>query len=314
MSDWEPVDAVASVPRRSERPALRSTSAAPRFKRTRSPVLSAFDGGGRIFRSRLRDVMLGAALILVPAVALNLWLTVVADDRFVPTASTVPGSASTGREDIGVFLAAVFVSVTTAVVGFLCCTILFGDRMRQPVTLRVALGRTLRRTPAVFSAWLLTHWWFVLMAALLAVSDGDGLAALAMLFALLAWPSAAATLMVVPVMVAESLGPYAAAVRSWQLVRRRFSSCLGFVLLSTVLGAAFGTGLVTLIPSLESFGFVRLGDAVDVVAGVSVQLAVLFVVPLIAMSTAQLYLELRVAAEGLDLIADADLAFGVRNA
>ena len=40
------------------------------------------------------------------------------------------------------------------------------------------------------------------------------------------------------------------------------------------------------------------------------QLVVLVVVPLIALATAQVYVEVRVAGEGLDLVIDADAAFG----
>ena len=47
-----------------------------------------------------------------------------------------------------------------------------------------------------------------------------------------------------------------------------------------------------------------------IVQGVMLQLVVLIVVPLIALATAQVYVEVRVVGEGLDLVIDADAAFG----
>ena len=45
-----------------------------------------------------------------------------------------------------------------------------------------------------------------------------------------------------------------------------------------------------------------LGDLTPIVQGVMAQLIVLVVVPLVALATAQLYVEVRVVGEGLDLV------------
>ena len=312
MSDWERVDADASIPRRVAAPGGPASShPARRLKRNRNPILAAFDLGGRVFRHRLRDATLGAAAVLVPAVALNLWITVVATERTDPNAagSVLFTDADAGTEDVGVFVAALFVGAATALVGHFCSQLLIGERFRRPVTATAALRSTLRRSPMVLLAWLLTHWWFVLVAALLATASSDAFGPLLVLSVFVVWPASSATLLVVPVMVGEGLGPFRAATRAWRLARLRFGTCLGFVMLSTVLATLFGLGITTMIPLLDQFGFLQFGDATSTIVAVAAQLAVLFVVPLVAMATAQFYVELRVTAEGLDLTIDPDAAF-----
>ncbi len=80
-----------------------------------------------------------------------------------------------------------------------------------------------------------------------------------------------------------------------------------------MLAGAFFLGLATLAPLLEVTGFITFGGAAWLVQGVLVQIGVLVVVPLVALATAQMYLEVRLDAEGLDLVIDADAAFGVRS-
>jgi hypothetical protein len=277
-------------------------------------VLAALDGGGAVFQRRLRDVMIGATAILVPAVALNLWVTVLAFDRVDPNDSAVPSfltdDASNGVEDLAVWLATVFVSFVTAVVGYFAAQLLLGDRFRAPVSLGRGLLATLRRIPAIFVVWLLTHWWFPLMALIVVTADSGSVFWWLFLFTFMSWFSAAATLPVIPVMVAEGLGPFAAAIRSWRLVKLRYGLCLSFVFLATVLSGLLLLGIATLVPLLQATGFLQLGNVGWVVQGVMLQLAVLVVVPLIALSTAQVYIELRLVGEGLDVVIDADAAFG----
>lgn len=287
-----------------------------RLRRSNRPTLAALDGGGAILQRRLRDVMLGAAIILVPTVAINLWATVVSFERFDPDDSLLPTMSTdtigAGVEDVAAWLGVVFVSAVTAVLGFFAAQILLGERFVNPVPLRQALLATLRRAPAVLALWVLTHWWAPLLSWLMLTGDNDDLGGYVTLYLLAAWFASAFTLLAVPAMVGERLGPVGAAVRAFRLARMRFGSCLGFVLLSTVLGGAFLFGLATLAPLLEVTGFIGFGDFAWLVQGVLVQFGVLLVMPLIALATAQLYLEVRLDAEALDLVIDTDAAFGVR--
>lgn len=277
-------------------------------------MLAALDGGGAVFQRRLRDVMIGATAILVPAVALNLWVTVLAFNRIDPNDSAVPSfltdEASSGIEDIAAWIATVFVSFVTAVVGYFCAQLLLGDRFGTPVSLGRGLLATLKRTPAIFVVWLLTHWWFPLMALIVVTADSGSVYWWLFLFSFLSWFSSAATLPVIPVMAAERLGPFAAAKRSWRLVKLRYGLCLIFILAATFLAGLLLVGIGTLVPLLEATDFLQLGSAAWIVQGVMMQLAVLIVVPLVALGTAQMYLELRLDGEGLDLTIDADAAFG----
>ncbi len=317
--DWERLDAAAATPS-TVRSADAGTPASARrgrpfrLKRSRGPVLAALDGGATVFQRRLRDVMIGATVILVPAVALNVWVTILGFDRLDPNDSALPSflgdDTGSGIEDVAVWLAAVFASFVTAVVGHFAALLLLGDRFRTPVTLARALARTVRRLPSILAAWALTHWWFPLMALIVVTAQPDLVAVWIFLFTFVCWFSAAATLLVIPAMVGERLGPLAAAKRSLRLARLRYGVCFTFVFLATFLALLLGVGILTLVPLLEATGFISLGGATPIVQGVMTQLVVLVVVPLIALATAQVYVEVRVAGEGLDLVIDADAAFG----
>jgi len=315
---WERLDIIAATPRSSGSATAGSTGrrrgSSFRLRRSRGPSLASLDGGGSILQRRLRDVMVGAALILVPAVALNVWVSILGYDRLDPNDTAVPSFLSDdtggGIEDLATWLSIVFASFVTAVVGYFAAQILLGERFRSPVSMGRALARTGRRLPSIAAVWALTHWWFPLMALIVVTSESDVVGLWIFLFVFVAWFSSAATLLVIPAMVGERLGPLAAAKRNWRLVKLRYGVCLTFVMLATLLSVLLLVGIATLVPLLEQFGFLALGNAGWIVQSVMVQLAVLVVVPLVALGTAQAYLEVRLDAEGLDLQIDADRAFG----
>jgi hypothetical protein len=254
----------------------------------------------------------------MPAVAINLWVTIAAFNRLDPNDSALPSflteDTTSGIEDVAWIVASVFISFVTAVVGYYCALILLGERFRTPISIGRALVRTLKQLPAIFVAWALTHWWFPLMALIVVTSDPGAAVGWGALFVFVSWFASAATLMVVPAMVGERLGPLAAAKRNWRLIRLRYGVCLIFVLVATLLSALMLTGIATLVPLLEEAGFLEFGRFAWIVQGVIAQFAVLLVVPLIALGTAQVYVEIRVIGEGLDLVIDADTAFGARRA
>jgi len=316
---WERLDATAATPQNvTARPAATGGAGTRplRMRRSRQPVLASLDGGGAVFQRRMRDVLVGSTLILVPAIALNFWVTVIAFDRFDPNVSSqpwFPAGSDTGVEDIAILVTALSVGYTTAVVGHFAAQILIGERFRRPVTLGRALARTGRRLPAIFAAWLLTHWWYVLAALIIATSRLEDAIGLSVLYVFVAWFASAATLMVIPAMVGEGLGPFAAAKRNWTLIRLRYGMCLAFVFLATVLSTLMLVGIATLVPVLRSLGFVTFGAADGIVQGVMIQMAALIVIPLTALGTAQAYIEVRLSGEALDLVIDTDLAFGPRE-
>ncbi len=284
-----------------------------RLRRSQNPVLAALDNGGELFQRRVRDVLVGSVAILAPLVAVNLWVTVVAFDRFDPEDSFFPGvssSTSTGVEDVAVWTALVFASIATAIVGHFLAQLLLADRFRSGITLSAALATTGRRLPSIGLVWLLGHWWQPLLAWWVVAVDTDDLSGVVFFVGMLSWFASNATLYAIPAMVGEQLGPVAALRRSWRLMRLRFGAGFLFLLLATVISALFLTGAATLAPLLEANGFVDFGGVAWLVQGVLVQLGVLLIVPLVSLGTAQLYVEVRMVAEGLDLAIDADAAFG----
>lgn len=286
----------------------------PVLRRSRTPALGALDRGGAVLQRRLRDVTLSTVAVLVPAVGLNLWATVVAFDRFDPDDALLPtmsrSTTGTGVEDVSAWMAVCGIGVATVIVGHLAAQILIGERFGAPIGARSALGRTLRKLPALVWLWVLTHWWVPLVALLaLSVPSADT-APVVFWWLVLGWFVSAFTLLAVPAMVGEGLGPWKAAARALRLARMRYGVCLVFVLLATVLAGGFLFGMATLAPLLEATGFVPFGGAAWIVQGILVQLGVLLVVPLVALATAQLYVEVRLDAEGLDVVVAADAAFG----
>ena len=66
---WERLDATAATPRTaSSAPGAGKSRRGPsyRLRRSRGPLLASLDGGGSILQRRLRDVIVGAAVILGP--------------------------------------------------------------------------------------------------------------------------------------------------------------------------------------------------------------------------------------------------------
>ncbi len=316
--EWERLDAPAVIPHRAvsvghATPGTESVRPL-RLRRSRSQVLSALDAGGSMLQQRGRDLLVGASLLLLPVVALNLWATSQVFDRTGATTLTAFGgdAVGTGVEDVAAMLAVVFASLATAIVGCFTSMVLLGERFGPPVALRPALAGTMRRLPTVVVAWAVGHAWVPFLATWSLASPSDSLSARLVLVLPLASFFASATLFVVPVIVGERLGPFGALKRGWRLFRMRSGSAFGFVLSATIIGSLLLAGIAFLPSLAEAAGFITFGGYLWLAQGISSQLAVIVVVPLVALATAQLYVLVRIDAEGLDIALDADAAFGVR--
>lgn len=314
---WSEIEAAA--PQAPRAPAAAVATARPiRLRRRRDPVLAALDGAGAVMHRRARDLLVGTAILLVPMVALNLWATTLAFDRLDDGGPSLPGfdrnDALSGIESAVPLVAAVFASLTAALVGVFAASILIGERFARPVGLAAALRTTIAGAPTVAVTWIFGHCWvpFVALYVVRGSDWGDVLRR-----SLISAPPAAVlsaiTLMVSPLIVAERATPARALQRSWALARMRFAVALAFVLVSTAVGGLLLLGIAFLPRLVEAFGFLTFGGYTWLVEGVVTQLGVLLVVPLVALATAQLYLEVRVLAEGMDLVLDADAAFGPRE-
>jgi hypothetical protein len=159
--------------------------------------------------------------------------------------------------------------------------------------------------------WLLTHWWAVLLA-LLVVSEPEVAAALAIFGVPFLVLCTACVILTGPVVMTEGLG-VSSIGRGYRLARTRFGASFMFVVVCGLLGGLL-FGFISELPVLlEQTGLITFGSIGYLVQGVTSQLALLVVIPLSALATAQLYLQLRMSAEGADLVLAADRAFGRRE-
>lgn len=311
---WAPVDADPATPTRVA-PVAATAVRRLRLRRSRNPVLAALDGGGDVLQRRGRVLLVGVVVLAAPMVVLNLWTTVLAFDRLDGGGPSLLGfgdDAATGIEEVALVLALVLLSLTTAIVGTFAASILVADRFGSAVGLAAGLRATLRLAPATVAAWLLGHWWLPFLDAWTVSAHPDDEAARLFLVAPVAWMLSSLLLYVVPVIVAERVGPIRALRRSWRLSRMRFGAAIGFVACSTAVGALLLAGTASLPTLLEATGLVTFGDYTWLANGIALQLGAIITVPLVALATAQMYLEIRLHAEGMDLMLDADRAFGPR--
>jgi hypothetical protein len=216
-----------------------------------------------------------------------------------------------GVESGSVFFTVVVQSLTAHLLGALLATYLVAHQMGGEPRMRSSLAALVRALPMLLVTWFLPHCW-VMLLALGAVTEPSGFAAGAVLLVPLVWLFTAPFVLVAPVLMIERRGLRSLA-RSWKLTRYRFGAVLGFMMLCTMLGGALFLFIAELPLLLQATGLVTFGSFGYLVQGVTTQLALLVVLPLVAMATTQLYLQVRVHAEGLDLTMAADRAFGPRT-
>lgn len=280
----------------------------PRLRRTDRLVLGSFDGAAHVFQRSARGIVLGSAVLMVPMMAVNLLLSLVAFREFDTFDSLFVDRGFVGVENSTVFFGVLVQSFTAHLLGAYAAVIVVDHQMGGAPTMRRALGAVARRLPMLLLTWVLTHWWAMLVA-LLAV-NAPVVAAGAMVFiAPVVTLLSAFVLVVVPVLMTERLGVRSIG-RGIRLARSRFGAVFGFVVLCGLLGGALFAFIGQLPMLLESTGLVTFGSIGYLVQGVAVQVGLLVVLPLVAVATAQFYLQLRVHVEGLDLVLAADRAFG----
>jgi len=255
-----------------------------------------------------RAVLVGSALFLVPMVAFNLLLTVLAYNDFDAVDGVLGSRGYVGAESGFTLLALATQSFSAHLVGAYTAVYLVRFQMGGNPTIRMAAVAVLRRLPLLVVTWVVTHWWALLFQWWFVTSDIDGL----VLFVLVVPPMASllstVVLFTTPVMMAENL-KLACVPRAWRLAKPRFAACWAFVLACGLLASLLFVFIAWLPNLAETTGLITFGSYRWVVQGVATQVALLVVVPFIAIATAQLYLQMRVHAEGLDIVLAADRAF-----
>lgn len=284
-------------------------AATPRLRRADRLVIGSFDGAAHLFQRRARTIMLGAAVVMVPMLALNLGLSIAAFQQFDRFDSLLADKGYLGAQSTSLWFAVVLQSFTAHVLGALLAPFVAADLLGVEPRMRTALLRTARRLPALLVTWALTHWW-VLLIALGAVNAREAFAAGIIVWGPLIILGTVPFTLVAPALAIEGLGMGAAIGRSWRFARQRFGAVYAFVLLCTLLGGVL-FGFIAMLPQLlESTELITFGSIGYLVQGVTVQLALLVVLPLVAMATGRLFVQLRVHVEGVDILLAADRAFG----
>lgn len=289
---------------------MAGAGARPRLRRTDRLVLGSFDTAAHALQQRARVILLGAGALMLPMMALNLLLSVLAFNSFDSLDSLFADRGYVGVDSSTVLLAIVVQSFTAHLIGAYAATFLVGHQLGNEPTMGQCLWATFRRFPMLLVTWLLTHWWAVLLA-LFAVNAPSVFGGLSIFIGPVVALATVSVLVVVPVMMTEHSG-LRSIPRALRLVRTRFGAAYGFVLMCAIIAGSLFFFIAQLPYLLEKTGFVTFGSAGYLVQGVTLQLALLVVLPLCALATAQLYLQLRVHAEGIDISMAADRAFGPR--
>jgi hypothetical protein len=274
-------------------------------------VVGSIDEAAHVLQRRARTVVLGAAAFMVPMVAAGLALTVLVYRDFDRFGNLLGRRGYLGAETGAALVAISLQSFTAHLVGAYCAAFMVPYQMGGEPRLGQCILVVVRRLPLLLFTWVLTHGWAVLLALwMLHVSAA---VAVALIWLLVPAVSLISTpvLLVAPAMMGERLGVRAIG-RSLRLTRARFSAAWGFVILSTLLGIVVYLFIVELPYEIDNLGFVSFGSYGWLVQGVAAQVAGLVAMPLTALAAAQFYLQLRVHAEGVDLVIAADLAFGER--
>jgi hypothetical protein len=251
-------------------------------------VPQLLDGACGILRRQARIVVPAVLLVGIPAQALAVLARHAVNasaDRLVSgdLFNTDPSNAPTGGETATVYAVFFLRLLAVMLVGAVLAHVAVADRLGPPTTLGAALKAGLRRWPALALAFLLGH--------LLMVAGGCALVGTPVFVTLFC--------VTAPAIVLEDLSAWGGLKRSWALTLRRFWPCLGFVLLSGLVGTLISYSLGALPLVLSIVGPLQHVDwAMSALAD---QLGDVVAVPVVALATTLLYLDLRVRTEGLDL-------------
>ena len=323
-SNWVAIDTNSSAPPASgATPRLNHAAGASRtplvpLRRQDRVALGVFDAAAHAMQRHGRTVIVGSAAFLVPLVALNLFGTIVAFDRYSsfddlsksPAAVLFGIDAASGVETLVAYLSIVTTSLIAAIVGGFTSFIVLDDHFGRDPAARSPMRRTVRALPRLVGGWLIGHCWMLLVALIAVNVSSSTLGGLMVPGSVVLVFVVAFTVVVSPTIVAEQLGPFAGLRRAVRLARSRFSSSFGLVILTVVIGGGLQAGISALPRLAASTGLIGYGSYGWLVEGIAAQIAVLIVVPLVAMTSVHLYLQLRVHSEGLDLVMAADRAFG----
>ena len=303
----------------------RSTSAGPstnvgtrRIRRQQRPVIGSLDGSGVFVQRNFREFVLGSALILLPSVALDLLATTLAFDRyrtFRGSSFSIPelfggAKSASSIENLLWYLGLIVSSLVAALVGGYVATLVVHRQLGVPLRISSGYRAMLPRLPALLTAWLIGHCWFPFVALALAAIDSAALRPLLVVGGPVLMLASTMTVCASPAIVIEKLGPIRGLRRSWNLGRASFGVLFGFVTASIIIGSLVQYGVAYLPRLLQATKLLSFGRFGWLIEGAAGQLGRLMSTPLVAVATVLVYLEVRMTMEGMDIVLDADRAFG----
>ena len=311
VTQWAEIEAAPQAPRSASAPTVRTTRAAVRLRRTEHLVLGSIDGGAHVLQRRGRHLLLGAAVFMVPLAALQLLLTVLAWRQFDRFEGLLGEHGYLGVERGSAVIAFLSLGYCSHVIGAFVTAYLVPYQLGGDPKLWSTVGKVLRRLPRLTWTWAVTHAWLALGVLIYLNTDSGTFTLLAVLFSPLTMFFTALSLFAAPVVAVEGGGE--SLRRSLRLVRGRQGAAYGFVWLNSLVAWILFVCITGLPEAASSTGLVTFGSYGWLFEGLAAQIAMLVIVPFSAATAAQMYLQVRVASEGLDITLAADAAFGARR-
>jgi hypothetical protein len=259
-------------------------------------VSDLLDGSWAVIACRARTVLALSALFVLPAeVAASFLVRGYGQALDVGTAVTVLAPflvrSNRGYQSSWAGVGAMAVlSLAYALLGAALGRLVSAWYDDTDLRLREVLGATLRASPAVLVAWMVTSVLQLFSACFL-------------LPALFVFPL---LMLVSPIITIERCGPFAAVRRSAQLVRRRYLAVMGTWLVALFLERVLDLALAAAPAFLATFAPEPFDE---ILSSAGWAFALLVTAPTVAGLSVLLYFDLRVRSEGLDLEADAADAF-----
>ena len=324
VTQWAGIESGAASERASATAAANPAAAAPapdaaermrrralRLRRTDRLVLGSIDGGAHVFQRRARALLLGSAVFLLPMTGLQVLVTSMTWSRFDTFDGLLGDRGYLGAERGATALAFIVHSLFAHLVGAYVAAYMVPYQMGGEPRVAVVVRRVVRRLPILLFTWAVTHCWLAVGALIYLSANADEAAGWAIFLGPLAAFLSALALFVAPVVMVE--GPREAMSRAVRLTRGRMGAVFGFVCMNMLIGSVLSLSIAFLPMLADSTGLITLGGYGWLFEGVFAQLAVLIVMPFSAAVTAQMYLQTRVHAEGLDIVLAADAAFAGRR-
>lgn len=311
VTQWADIEAAPQAARPSAAATSRPTRAAVRLRRTERLVLGSIDGGAHVLQRRGRHLLAGAAVFMLPLAAVQVLFTVLAWGQFERFEGLLGDRGYLGVERGSTVISFLSLSFCAHVVGAFATAYVVPYQLGADPKLWPTVGKVVRRLPRLSWTWVVTHSWVALAVLIYLHADGTTFTLLAVFLSPLTMLFTALTLFAAPVVAVENGSDRMR--RAVRLARGRFGAVYGFVWLNSLV-AWLLFGCITVLPEAAAgTGLVTFGSYGWLFEGLAAQIAMLVVVPFSAATAAQMYLQLRVASEGLDITLAADAAFGARS-